>query len=194
MRNERLLFQGLDFELCPHQALLVEGRNGSGKTTLLRVLCGIREADEGEILWAGEPIGNQLAEYHGEVAYIGHLDGIKRDLTVLENLQMACALGRPSGMSLEEALERVVLPGYEDTPAHSLSAGQRRRVALARLLVTEARLWILDEPFTALDRHGIALFERLLEEHVAAGGMLVVTAHHEVRLNDVALQRIDLSA
>lgn len=194
IRDDRTLFSGLSFSVEPHQVVLVEGRNGCGKTTLLRTLCGIRPIDEGEVTWCGQPLDRMGPEYHAELAYVGHHDGVKRDLTAYENLEVHLALGKANGVEIDDALEQVELGGYEDSPAASLSAGQRRRLALARLLITESPLWILDEPLTSLDRHGIGVFKELMRRHTEAGGMVVLTAHHDLAFEDVDVQRINLSA
>jgi heme exporter protein A len=194
VRDDRVLFTGLDFGVSPGEALLIEGRNGTGKTTLLRAICGIRRPEEGEILWSGESIERLGPDYHRHVAYVGHNDGVKRELTVEENLRMARSLGTEGRLTIAEALRRVHLAGFDDVVATNLSAGQRRRLALARLLVTDSLLWVLDEPFTSLDRHGIGVIEDLMQAHVAGGGMLVMTSHHEVAMHRTAIHRIDLSA
>ena len=195
IRDDRTLFEDLEFRLEAGETLLLEGRNGSGKTSLLRILCSIRLPDAGTVSWCGTDIHKLGADYHEHIAYVGHRDGIKQDLTPLENLHMARALGRASSSrECTEVLERFDLYGFETIPTYNLSAGQQRRLALARLLITESRLWILDEPFTSLDRHGIGLFEATMEEHIASGGMLVLTTHHKVNLNAATIQRINLSA
>jgi heme exporter protein A len=191
IRDDRLLFNSLTFELASGQVLLLEGRNGSGKTSLLRILCGFREPDSGEVLWCGETINS--SRYYADMAYVGHLDGIKKELTVGENLMVSLALSQTGHYSILQALTRVNLAGYEDTPVQALSAGQKRRLSLARLLVTRNYLWILDEPFTALDKQGIALIETLMTEHCANGGLIVLTSHHEINLHDVNVQRICLT-
>lgn len=194
IRDDRTLFSQLDFTLRPGEVLLLEGRNGSGKTSLLRILCGIRLPDEGSINWNGADIGRLGPDYHQHMAYVGHRDGNKLDLTPFENLAMARALGKANDMPLEAALEKVDLQGFEDVPTRNLSAGQQRRLALARLLVTDTVLWILDEPFTSLDVDGIRIVESLLDRHTAQGGMLAVTSHHTVNLDHSRVQRINLSS
>ncbi|MGB5438775.1 MAG: cytochrome c biogenesis heme-transporting ATPase CcmA [Gammaproteobacteria bacterium] len=195
IRDDRVLFSGLDFVLGSGQTLLLEGRNGSGKTSLLRILCGIRLPETGTLNWCGEDIFSLGPIYHEHIAYVGHRDGLKLDLTPLENLAMARGLGSPNpDTGPEDALHRVDLLGFEDIPTRNLSAGQQRRLALARLLVTRAQLWILDEPFTSLDVFGIELVEKLFSEHISRGGMLAMTSHHTVNLDSAQVQRINLSA
>ncbi|MGZ5619662.1 MAG: cytochrome c biogenesis heme-transporting ATPase CcmA [Methylobacter sp.] len=191
IRDDRVLFEKLAFELVSGQILLLEGKNGSGKTSLLRILCGFREPDAGDILWCGDAVKD--SRFYAQMAYVGHLDGIKKELTVLENLKMSLALSSPGQYSINEALTKVHLSGYDDILVQALSAGQKRRLSLARLLVTENVLWILDEPFTSLDKQGIALIETLMTEHCANGGMIVLTSHHDIAMHDVDVQRINLS-
>ncbi len=194
IRDDRTLFQDLSFGLSSGQALVLEGKNGSGKTTLLRILCGIRLPEGGEVLWNEEDIFRLGPEYHEHIAYLGHKDGNKLDLTPLENLRMAKGLGKArGGISLEQALDQVGLYGFEDVATRNLSAGQQRRLAIARLLVTEARLWILDEPFTSLDRQGIEQVEGLFAAHLERGGMAALTTHHRMHFRDDQAQRINLS-
>ena len=192
IRDDRVLFADLDFQLQAGQILLLEGENGSGKTSLLRILCGFREADAGEVRWGEEAIND--GSYYADMAYIGHLDGVKKELTVLENLKVCLALGIAGQYSIAEALAKVQLQGYDDVLVQALSAGQKRRLSLARLLITHNVLWILDEPFTSLDRQGIALIESLMAEHCAKGGMIVLTSHHDITLHSVVdVLRINLS-
>ncbi len=194
VRDDRVLFSGLSFSLQAGEMLQVEGRNGSGKTTLLRIICGIRLPDQGELIWCGQETSSLGADYWEHIAYVGHTSGIKRELTPLENLRVAQGLGKPSDrFGLEESLEHVGLYGFEDVPVHNLSAGQQRRVALARLLVTDARMWVLDEPYTALDKSGIGILERLLKEHIAGGGMVALTTHHTINVGDTPIRHINLS-
>ena len=191
IRDDRVLFEGLAFELVPGQVLLLEGKNGSGKTSLLRILCGFREPDAGQVFWCGDAIND--SQYYADMAYVGHLDGVKKELTVLENLKVSLALGRAGQYSIEQALTKVHLTHYDDVLVQALSAGQKRRLSLARLLITQNILWILDEPFTSLDKQGIALIETLMSEHCASGGMIVLTSHHDIDLHGVDLQRINLT-
>ena len=193
IRDDRALFNALSFTLKAGQAVLVEGRNGSGKTSLLRILCGIRQPDEGSIHWNGGDIYRLATGYNAVTAWVGHKDGIKLELTAEENLKFARSLGTPSEPAIAEALDAMELGGFDDVCAINLSAGQKRRLALARLLVTRSQLWILDEPFTSLDTHGISLIENMINKHLAGGGMLAVTSHHTVRLDSNDITRINLS-
>jgi heme exporter protein A len=191
IRDDRVLFEQLDFTLVSGQVLLLEGKNGSGKTSLLRILCGFREPDAGEIRWCVDEVKD--SQFYAQMAYVGHLDGVKKELTALENLKVSLALSSVGRYSIEGALAKVHLTGYDDVLVQALSAGQKRRLSLARLLITENVLWILDEPFTSLDKQGIALIETLMTEHCANGGMIVLTSHHDIDLPDVDVQRIHLS-
>ena len=191
VRDDRELFANLGFTLHTGQVLLLEGKNGSGKTSLLRIICGFREPDTGAVSWCGEEIPQ--SQYYSDMAYVGHLDGIKKELTVNENLRLSLALGQSGKFSIQQALEKVQLVGYDDTLIQALSAGQKRRLSLARLLITHNILWILDEPFTSLDKQGIALVESLMAEHCRGCGMIVMTSHHDVNLHSVDIKRIRLS-
>ncbi len=175
-RNDNPVFGPLDFAVEGGEALLVRGGNGSGKTTLLRVLAGLLRADEGTIEIDGEPVRPQLRARI--MAYLGHLPGLKADLSVLENLDFLCGLhGRRRGQASETALAMVGLAGYEDTPARQLSAGQKKRLSLARLWLSPAALWLLDEPYANLDLGGIDLVNRLVQAHLRDGGAALVTTH-----------------
>lgn len=194
VRGDRRLFRELDFELAAGQLLYLKGHNGSGKTTLMRALCGLLLPTEGEISWQGKNIRELDDEYRRSVLYIGHKNGIKDDLTGIENLQFSCKL---DGVDISEqqawdALEKIGLRGHEDLPARVLSQGQRRRVCLARLLVNKAPLWILDEPFTALDVAAVALLQSLIREHLEAGGTVVLTTHQSVDLLEEHSQTLQL--
>lgn len=178
-RDDRLLFESLDFDLGEGKVLQVKGSNGSGKTTLLRIICGLNDNFRGEINWYGKSIAKQRDEFYASLLYLGHRVGVNMVLSPLENLRWACNLqASTSDERIHKALERLGLRGFEDSPCHNLSAGQKQRVSLARLLISPASLWILDEPFTTLDVYGVAALEELLAEHVAQGGSVVVTTHH----------------
>ncbi len=194
IRDDRVLFEHLSLSLAGGQMLLVEGHNGSGKTSLLRILTGLKLADEGDILWNGVSITKLTADYYEQINYVGHHDGVKRELTCLENLRLVQAMGKPADMDLDDALEAVNLYRYGDTPVSNLSAGQKRRLALARLLVAESTLWILDEPFTSLDKKSMASFETMFEQHLQNQGMIVMTSHHQIDMPESNLLRLDLSA
>ena len=182
-RDERILFSGLEFTLARGELLQVEGENGAGKTSLLRLLCGLAEPAEGEIRWRGMPIDTQRGEFHQELLYLGHHSGIKLELSPRENLAFYAGMtAAVESARLEQALDAVGLYGYEEQPARTLSAGQRRRVGLARLMVSQAPLWVLDEPFTALDKVGVAWLQELLERHLDQGGLVVLTTHQPLTL------------
>jgi len=195
VRRDRVLFEGFSFRLEAGELLQIEGANGSGKTSLLRILVLLALADEGEVRWNGTSTEENRADYLSSLTYIGHTPGVKADLTAFENLRVATALaGAAAACDPDDALEAVGLAGFEDTYVRELSAGQTRRVALARLLLQPTRLWILDEPFTALDRSGKRLVEGMLEDHCAAGGMALITTHQPVDVGDAAKTRIHMGA
>ena len=178
-RDDRVLFEGLCFQLSHGQVLQVKGNNGTGKTTLLRIICGINDGYEGDIAWGGDPIRSVREEFFADLLYIGHRVGVNKVLTPLENLRWSCALqAAVTDKQLMEALSSVGLRGFEESQCFTLSAGQQQRVSLARLLVSVASLWILDEPFTTLDVEGVALLEKLIAEHAEQGGAVLVTTHH----------------
>lgn len=183
-RGERRLFTGLDFELGVGEWLHVRGENGVGKTSLLRLLAGLSMPAEGEVRWGGQSIQRVGTEYRRNLVYFGHRSALKEDLSALENVRCASAidgaeLPDPSAMA---ALYRFGLKGREDLPVRVLSAGQKRRVMLARLATRTTRLWVLDEPFTALDTKAVELLAAVLCEHVACGGMAVLTSHQPMPL------------
>ena len=191
-RGDRRLFAGLGFALNPGEALIVEGANGAGKTTLLRTLCGLSRPVAGSVRWCGEDIHAIRPEFNAALNYVGHQPGIKADLTPLENLRVDLALHGLARGDLMDILDRVGLYGFEDVPCRTLSAGQRRRVALARLLAVPARLWILDEPFTAIDRDGVGMLCEAIDAHLAAGGLAVLTSHQAVELAHGQVSRLTL--
>jgi heme exporter protein A len=194
VRGDRRLFTNLSFSLSKGELLYLHGHNGSGKTTLMRAVCGLLQPTDGEIRWEGAPIRELREDFTREVLYIGHKNGIKDDLTALENLRILSTL---DGVHMSEeqawdALERIGLRGFEDLPTQVLSQGQKRRVALARLLAHQARLWILDEPFTALDKAAVELLQQVIREHLERGGMAFLTTHQEVELTEGQGKRLQL--
>ncbi len=192
-RRDRVLFEGVNLRLSAGEILQVDGANGSGKTSLLRILCGLALPSAGDVLWRGDSIRADRSAYLAELAYIGHNNGVKNELNPLENLRIARSLAcTPSTTTPQHALVRLGLGGFEEVPAHTLSAGQCRRVALARLLLTHARVWILDEPFTALDESGRQVVESILDEHARAGGVTVFTTHQPIRLGNRAAKALHL--
>ena len=191
-RQDERIFGPLDFTLARGEIMLVEGDNGSGKTTLLRTLTGLLRA-EGELRLHGEPLTRTTAA--GEILMLGHHLGLKTDLSPLENLRFAVGLhGQRRGIDPVTALAATGLAGYEDEPVRRLSAGQKKRTALARLILLPAALWLLDEPYANLDRAGIGLVNRLLERHVYQGGSALVSSHGAVDFLGGSPRRIGLSA
>ena len=196
-RGDRLLFSGLSAAVAPGEALRLSGPNGCGKTTALRIVCGLLRPETGRVRWRGRIVSEPPADpgWRRELAFVGHREALKDTLTPLENLRFACALrGRRAPCRPEEALERVGLAAERGMLARDLSAGQRRRAALARLLLDDAVLWVLDEPAAALDQDGTALVESLCSEHAAAGGALVLTSHQPLRLASGRVRELRLGA
>lgn len=184
VRGTRPLFQGLAFSLGSGAWAHVRGGNGAGKTSLLRLLTGLAKPEAGEVRWNGKPLAEAGEEWRRDMLYMGHHSAVKEELTALENLRFAAEL---DGQALDEdgamaALGRFGLAGREDLPVRVLSAGQRRRVLLARTLTRRARVWILDEPFTALDTKAVDMLAGIVQQHLAGGGSAVITSHQAVPL------------
>ena len=193
-RGGRRLFRGLSFAVSGGELLRVAGANGSGKTSLLRILCGLLSPDAGEVRWHGAPIHGLREEYARQLVYLGHAPAVKDDLTAGENLSIACTLAglATSPQAAREALARFGLAAGE-IPVRRLSQGQRRRAALARLLLSgTVPLWLLDEPFAALDASAARLAEELIASHVAGGGAVVYTTHQEANIRAGVLRVVEL--
>ena len=196
VRGDHRLFRGLNFTLQTGELLHLRGSNGSGKTSLLRTICGLMMPAEGQVLWLGKNIRSEREDYFKDLIYLGHLGAIKGELSAYENLRLACQLaGLPVGEDdLLKALSRMGLAGREDLPTKVLSAGQKRRVALARLVAHEAKLWVLDEPFNALDVAAVDLLKKMIADQVRAGGMVILTTHQEVEIDTGKIRHINLDS
>ena len=196
MRGDHRLFSNLGFSLQGGELLRLRGSNGSGKTSLLRTVCGLYEPTEGEVLWKGESIRSQRDEFNRALTYLGHHNGIKAELTGFENLRLSNTLcgNDVSDDQIYDALGEIGLAGREDLPTQVLSQGQKRRVALARLLLSDAELWVLDEPFTALDVGAVKMLSQLIERHLQKGRMVIFTTHQEVAIRAGETREIDLDA
>jgi len=195
VRGDRRLFSGLDLALPAGTFLQVTGPNGSGKTSLLRILCRLLAPAEGEIKWQGEDIRSLGEEYFTSVTYLGHRHGVKDEFSGIENLRISNALNgiEISNERARGVLERMGLAGRDSLPARLLSEGQRRRVALARLLTCGTKLWLLDEVMTSLDKGAIALIRSLIEEHLAGGGIAIVATHQDLELKTGSIERLELA-
>ena len=181
-RDDRTLFSNLSIKLSPGELLQVEGVNGAGKTTLLNILAGLSGDYHGRIFWKGKALYDDYADFRLSTFYFGHKPGVKAELSPLENILWRTSLRNENHaeQTIARALVQVNLVGYENTPCGQLSAGQHRRVALADLSMSRVPLWILDEPFTAIDYCGVAWLETLLAGHVARGGMVMITSHQNL--------------
>ena len=192
-RDGRLLFEHLQVQVAAGDMLQVCGPNGCGKTSLLRLLAGLMQPTAGVVRLNGKPLNEQRSELARNLIWIGHAAGIKDVLTAEENLSWLSALHHPASReAIWQALAAVGLKGFEDVPCHTLSAGQQRRVALARLYLPGPPLWILDEPFTALDKQGVAQLEAHLAQHCEQGGLVVLTTHHTLARMPVGYRELDL--
>ncbi len=190
-RDDKLLFANINLAMSSGEIVQVEGPNGCGKTTLLRIISTALSPTSGELRWHGQPVTRCRLEYLQNLFFLGHQPGLKQSLSPEENLHWWRRMNtNDSQLGNREVLASIGLCGYEDVPCYTLSAGQQRRAALARLLITKAPLWVLDEPFTAIDKQGVAQLEQLLMGHVARGGMVVLSTHQDLGID--AVRRISL--
>lgn len=183
-RGYRTLFERLDLHITRGELLQIGGENGSGKSTLLKVLAGLSSDYSGEIFWQGQAIQSVKEQFQADLCYLGHAKGVKQGLTIAENLRWFCSLYPcdDSADAQRKVLEQLQLYRFRDHLCGQLSAGQQQRVALARLLLSKARLWILDEPFTAIDKQGVAEFEEIICQRVSEGTAVILTTHHALQL------------
>ena len=191
-RNDQALFTNLNLSLAPATVMFLQGKNGSGKTSLLRILCGFRLSDEGDVVWDNQPAFSN-PEYLQNISYVGHKNGIKDELTVEENLNLMRSLATASEIKTESVLKKIGLFKQADVLTRQLSAGQKRKLALARLMMTNNSFWILDEPFTSLDVASVGFFEELIKQHITRGGMLILTSHHDIDLTGLSVNTLSLS-
>ncbi|HIF9079384.1 cytochrome c biogenesis heme-transporting ATPase CcmA [Photobacterium damselae] len=205
IRDERMLFEHLNFTISSGELVQIEGHNGAGKTTLLRIIAGLGRADHGVVRWKGEDIVTAREDYHHDLLFLGHSTGVKKELSAYENLAFFQAMhpweydselqGTPRVTgedALWDALAHVGLAGREDVLAGQLSAGQQRRVALARLWLSNHKLWVLDEPLTAIDKQGVKVLENLFLAHAQRGGMVLLTTHQDMFTDSDHLRKIKL--
>ena len=189
IRRDNVLFQGVCFNVDDGELLQIDGINGSGKSTMLRIIAGLTEPTEGQVFWNGEAIERCRYRYQQEMTYLGHTNGVKEALTVCENLEVIDALaGNDEKTDFDVVLAQIGLPGMDDALLGKMSAGQKRRVGLTRLIMNRSSIWLLDEPFTSLDTDGKRIVEQLIVEHCRQGGIVIFATHqamdiegHEVR-------------
>lgn len=196
VRGTRRLFKDLNFSAEPGDLVELRGANGSGKTSLLRILCGLATPAAGEVRWQGKNIHSLGEEYFASVAYLAHQNAVKDELSAIENLRISSAVaGNPLSVpKAREVLARVGLAAQENLPARALSAGQRRRLAMTRLLTAEATLWILDEVLTSLDDAAVNLSRDFINDHLNNGGIAIVATHQDLNLTAPRIQRLQLSS
>ena len=194
IREDSVLFSELSFTVSAGEMIQIEGPNGVGKTSLLRLLAGLSSPADGHILWQQTDTLDDRESYHQDLLYLGHLPGVKAELTAFENLFFYHAMHKAVAKEkVWDALAQVGLAGYEDQLACHLSAGQQRRIALARLWLSDKKLWILDEPFTAIDKNGVKVLERLFLAHADNGGSVILTTHQDLQFSAGRLRKITLT-
>ena len=193
IRRDNILFQGLNFDLEQGGLLQIDGVNGSGKSSLLQMCVGLIQASEGSISWNGENIEESRYQFQSDMTYFGHCNGVKAGLTALENMKVMHALsGNKSNIDYSSILKQIGLAGLEDVLLSRMSAGQKRRVGLSRIFMTQSKLWLLDEPFNALDKNGKKIIEQLIIKHCTAGGMVIFATHQTMEIDGYPLQHIHL--
>lgn len=192
VRGETRLFRDLSFSLGPGQLLFIQGGNGCGKTSLLYILAGLRLPESGSVCWDGKDISHLGKQFHSQLCFIGHQNGVKAELTVWENIAGFQSLKSGKRDDIQATIDTLGLAGYEDSLAYQLSSGQQRRLALSRLLFSQQPLWILDEPFTSLDKASVRFFESLLVTHSQQGGMVILTSHQSLDLSGSEAVHLEL--
>ena len=193
IREERVLFEALDVDVSAGDIVQIEGPNGAGKTSLLRIIAGLSQPYDGAIYFQNTPIAKQRETFHQDLLYLGHLPGVKDEMTAQENLEFNLALHGLDSHTAEATLAEVNLLGFEDALASHLSAGQHRRIALARLWQSQAKIWILDEPFTAIDKLGVEKLEQLFVQHADSGGCVILTTHQDLSLPAERVKKVTLA-
>ena len=193
IKQDRCLFADLNFRLKSGQIMQLAGPNGAGKTSLLRIIAGFSAPDEGQVMWHGESIAKNYDEFARELLFIGHKTGVNNQLSAIENLRFWLQIqGYNTDQDLYSLLAKIGLVGLEDVPVRTLSAGQQRRVALIRLWLNDAKLWVLDEPFTALDKAGVAFLQQRFLAHLEQGGAILLTTHQDLTTHFEQLQTVTL--
>lgn len=194
-KQDQILFKNISFELTPGEILFVVGQNGAGKSSLLRLLAGFATPSDGSIFWQNKPISSAQTEYHEQLHYLGHLNGLKLGLTVKENLQLSRLLSlKPPLINFDDVLSLLQLNQQKNTLVKNLSAGQKRRVALAKLLLSPKQIWILDEPLTSLDTASQSVFLSSLENHLKEGRIAIISSHQIIDVKPFKTQTLRLTA
>lgn len=193
IREDRVLFESLNVDVFPGDIVQIEGPNGAGKTSLLRILAGLSQPYEGDIYFQDDLVADKREAFHENMLYLGHLPGVKGEMTAQENLEFNLALHGLNSDDAENTLAEVNLLGFEDALASHLSAGQHRRISLARLWQSQSKIWILDEPFTAIDKLGVQKLEQLFVKHAQNGGCVILTTHQDLSLPAQQVKKVTLA-